>query len=188
MSKLKTIEIGHTFLLGTKYSSALNAFFSSGLKFEKSAPFYMACFGIGVSRLLAAGVDFMIEKSSQQKELRWPRNLAPYNLCLIPPKRGSREETAGAGDFAQALVENLYGEFGDVANFNLLYDDRNDLTVGRRLNDAKCLGCPFIIVANKTCVGPDIPKVELFSLNQNSSIVVSHAELFGYLRENLVPV
>lgn len=73
------IQVGHTFLLDTKYSKPLNAFYKDN-NIEK--PLVMGCFGIGLSRIMAAAAEIL----STNEELKWPKNLAPFTVCIIPPK------------------------------------------------------------------------------------------------------
>ena len=92
----KGIEVGHTFLLGTRYSQPFKALFRSDG--GANLPLHMGCYGIGVSRVLAASVEVL----SSPEELRWPLPIAPYTVALLKPKSGSKEETA-----ASAMLEAL---------------------------------------------------------------------------------
>lgn len=71
--------MGHTFLLNTKYTIPLEVNVKIN---DKSVPLVMGCFGLGLSRIFTT----MTELLSTKEELRWPKNLAPYTVCLIPPK------------------------------------------------------------------------------------------------------
>lgn len=71
--------MGHTFLLNTKYTIPLEVKIKIN---NKSIPLVMGCFGLGLSRIFTV----MTELLSTKDELRWPKNLAPYTVCLIPPK------------------------------------------------------------------------------------------------------
>lgn len=74
------IEVGHTFLLGEKYSEPLHAtFLSQG---GKSHPIQMGSYGLGLTRILAAALEVL----STEKEMRWPIELAPFTLIILPPK------------------------------------------------------------------------------------------------------
>ena len=73
-------KVGHTFLLGTKYSEVLNAKFSS-VDGSRSVC-QMGCYGIGISRILAASVEVL----STETEIRWPSSIAPYSVCVLAPK------------------------------------------------------------------------------------------------------
>lgn len=138
MHKLRTIEVGHTFALGTKYSEAFAAT-------HDSRPLQMCCFGIGVSRLLAAAVDVLSPNDSQ---LRLPAAIAPFKVVVVPPKSGSRQEIAGR--FVLDVAETL-AELPDLAaDCDVLVDDRTNLTIGRRVTDAVKLGVPWIVIGGKT--------------------------------------
>ena len=73
-------QVGHTFLLGTKYSQVLNAFFSSDDGSRTLCQ--MGCYGLGISRIVAAAVEVM----SNENEIRWPNAIAPFSVCVIAPK------------------------------------------------------------------------------------------------------
>lgn len=72
-------QIGHTFFLGTKYSEPLKAVYKENHNIE---PLSMGCYGIGITRLIASAAEVL----STEQELRWPISLAPYTVCIIPPK------------------------------------------------------------------------------------------------------
>ena len=74
------IEVGHTYLLGDRYSRLLNAKFTDHDGNLKNI--VMGCYGIGLTRILAAVVDIL----SVSDEIRWPSVLAPFSLCIITPK------------------------------------------------------------------------------------------------------
>ncbi|OAD59885.1 putative proline--tRNA ligase, mitochondrial [Eufriesea mexicana] len=75
----QTIEVGHAFLLDTKYTIPLNVTKQIN---NISTPLAMGCFGLGLTRIFTAISEIL----STDKELRWPKNLAPYTVCVIPPK------------------------------------------------------------------------------------------------------
>ncbi|NXB74351.1 SYPM protein, partial [Donacobius atricapilla] len=161
LTETKGIEVGHTFYLGTKYSSVANAVFSSAENKPQLAE--MGCYGLGVTRILAASIEVF----STEDSIRWPSLIAPYQLCFIPPKRGSKEEEEGA-----VLLERVYDDLAEalphLAGDSVL-DDRTQLTVGKRLKDAKRLGYPYVVVAGKkVCEEPPIFEV----WNQNAGEVL----------------
>ncbi|XP_023405323.1 probable proline--tRNA ligase, mitochondrial isoform X2 [Loxodonta africana] len=140
LTETKGIEVGHTFYLGTKYSSIFNAQFTN--IYGKPSLAEMGCYGLGVTRILAAAIEVL----STEDCIRWPGLLAPYQVCLIPPKRGSKEEAATElmGSLHDHIAEALPQLHGEV-----LLDDRTHLTIGNRLKDANKLGYPFVIIAGK---------------------------------------
>lgn len=124
----KSIEVAHTFLLDDKYSKPLRARFIQSN--DKPATLMMGCYGIGISRLIAAS----IESLSTENEIRWPFLLAPYSVCIIPPKSGSREEESVAH-----LTNLVYSELVKTKELDddVIVDDRSKLTIGKRLLEAK---------------------------------------------------
>lgn len=90
----------------------------------------MGCYGIGITRLIAASVETL----STENEIRWPFSLAPFSVCIIPPKSGSREEESVAH-----LTDLVYGELTktDKLTDDIIVDDRIGLTIGKRLLEAK---------------------------------------------------
>lgn len=126
----RAIEVGHIFKLGTKYSESLKA----EVLDDKGArrPIIMGCYGIGVSRLIAA----VIESNHDEKGIIWPKEAAPYN-CLILPLNVTDEPTKlCALDLYKKLKEN---------NIAVLLDDRDERS-GVKFNDADMIGIPWRIV------------------------------------------
>ncbi|NWU77672.1 SYPM protein, partial [Onychorhynchus coronatus] len=161
LTETKGIEVGHTFFLGTKYSSVSNAVFSSPENQPQLAQ--MGCYGLGVTRILAASIEVL----STEDRIRWPSLIAPYQLCFMPPKRGSKEEEEGA-----ARLEQVYNHLAEalphLAGDSVL-DDRTHLTIGKRLKDANKLGYPYVVIAGKrACEDPPIFEV----WNQNAGEVL----------------
>lgn len=128
------IEVGHIFKLGDVYSKAMKTNFvdESG----KSHPILMGCYGIGVTRTLAAA----IEQNHDADGIIWPKALAPYQLQLV--SLAKKDET----DVIQ-YAETLYSELLK-AGVEVLYDDR-DLSPGAKFKDADLLGIPFRIVVGQ---------------------------------------
>ncbi|XP_008066002.1 probable proline--tRNA ligase, mitochondrial [Carlito syrichta] len=140
LTETKGIEVGHTFYLGTKYSSVFNAQFTDVHCKPHLAE--MGCYGLGVTRILAAAIEVL----STEDCVRWPCLLAPYQVCLIPPKKGSKEAAA------TGLTEQLYDHVTEVVpqlRGEMLLDDRAHLTIGNRLKDAKKFGYPYVVIAGK---------------------------------------
>jgi len=127
------IEVGHTFQLGTKYSVALGADYTD--ETGQQHPMVMGCYGIGVSRVVAA----VVEEHHDGAGLAWPAALAPYAVHLV--------SLPGKGDAApevRAATDRLYGELV-AAGVEVLYDDR-DQSPGVKFADADLLGAPTQLV------------------------------------------
>jgi prolyl-tRNA synthetase len=76
----RAIEVGHTFLLGDKYSKPLEATFQAANVSDQKYPIQMGCYGLGITRILAA----VAEATHDKYGLRWPWSLAPYRVCIVP--------------------------------------------------------------------------------------------------------
>nr|XP_057929370.1 probable proline--tRNA ligase, mitochondrial [Doryrhamphus excisus] len=167
----KGIEVGHTFYLGNKYSQVFNATFSNGQ--NKTVVAEMGCYGLGVTRILAAAIEVM----STEECIRWPGLLAPYQVCVLPPKKGSKadEATAVAEDLLDTFAETLPHLRGEV-----VLDDRTQLTIGKRLKDASRLGYPYVIVVGQGAL-EDIPKFEVICQQSDETLFLSKDELLQLL-------
>lgn len=165
------IEIGHTFILEDKYSKILNATYLS--KTGKPVVLQMGCYGIGVTRLVAA----CIEHLSTENEIRWPLALAPFKVCIIPPKEGSKEEAA-----VKLINQELYSQLESHESFKdeIVVDDRTSMTIGKRMKDAQKLGIPFIVVIGAKAAEPE-PKLEVHHVNDGSCNIFTVPETLSYL-------
>ena len=129
------IELGHVFKLGTRYSAAMGAVFTDEDGVEK--PIVMGCYGIGVTRLIAA----VIEQSHDEKGIIWPMSIAPYQILILPINI--------TDDFQKSLTEELYEEFMGEG-VEVLLDDRDE-SAGRKFNDADLIGIPLrLFIGKKT--------------------------------------
>ncbi len=133
LQSAKAIELGHVFKLGNKYSKAMNATVldSNG----KSQILEMGCYGIGVSRILAAVVD----ASRDDRGPIWPKEVAPFAVHLL-----LLEKEEAVVDAANSLYQELQN-----AGFDVLFDDRKD-SPGTKFADADLIGSPVRIMAGKT--------------------------------------
>ena len=128
---LRGIEVGHIFQLRTKYSSAMNLAFLD--EAGKSQIMEMGCYGIGVTRIVAAA----IEQNYDERGIIFPRAMAPFDLAIVP---------IGAGKNAQVrkTAERLYAELA-AAGVDVLLDDR-DGRPGVMFSDMELIGIPHRIV------------------------------------------
>lgn len=167
--KEKGIEVAHAFILDDKYTKPLGATFLQGN--GKSTAMIMGCYGIGVTRLIAAALECL----STNTELRWPLSIAPFKVCLIPPKSGSKEETK-LSEFIPKFLAHL-----ETVCHDYIIDDRS-LTIGKRVMEAKKTGYPFIIVIGEKAVHGD-PKIECHDSNNDVVNFMGVAEIFKFLQE-----
>ena len=127
------IEVGHIFKLGTTYSAKMNGTFLD--EQGKSQPFIMGCYGIGVSRILAA----VAEHFQDENGFTWPTQLAPYDIHVVP---------VNTKDEAQvALAEELYGLLKSY-RYDVRLDDRAE-RAGVKFADADLIGLPVRVTVGK---------------------------------------
>ena len=123
--------MGHIFQLGRKYSEAMNATVLD--EQGKSATMLMGCYGIGVTRVVAAA----IEQNNDERGIVWPEPIAPFHVSLIPI---NLQKSARVREAAEKLYVDLR-----AAGFEVLFDDR-DARPGVKFADDELLGIPHRIV------------------------------------------
>lgn len=131
--RCRGIEVGQVFKLGTKYSEALHATFLDNQ--GKSHPFVMGCYGIGVTRTVAAS----IEQNHDDDGIIWPVAIAPYEAVIIPANNKSEEVMAAA--------RKLYEDMEDSRD-EVVLDDRNE-RAGIKFKDADLIGYPVRVTIGK---------------------------------------
>jgi len=149
------IELGHIFQLGTKYSKALGAQYLD--KNGKQKPIIMGCYGIGVSRVIAA----IIEKNNDESGIIWPRGVAPFDIEILPIQGG--DANGEIGDLADQYCTELSNQ-----GLEVLVDDRDE-SAGRKFNDADLIGIPIRIIIGKRNLADG--KVEI-KIRKNSEVVL----------------
>lgn len=123
LEAVRGIEVGNTFQLGTYYTVPMEALFTT--RDGHRRPFLMGCYGIGLSRMLAA----VIEANYDERGIVWPPSVAPYPLHLV---------TVGVDPAVTDAAERLYAALGPEQVF---FDDR-DVPAGVKFHDADLLGLP----------------------------------------------
>ncbi|EIT85114.1 prolyl-tRNA ligase [Fictibacillus macauensis ZFHKF-1] len=152
----KGIEVGHVFKLGKVYSEPLQATFLD--ENGKSETMTMGCYGIGVSRTLAA----VAEENNDERGLIWPLALAPFDLHVI---------AANSKDDQQAqMSEQLYEQL-QQAGYDCLYDDRKE-RAGVKFADADLYGIPVRITVDKKA-GEGIVEVKIRKTGEMEEVSVS---------------
>jgi prolyl-tRNA synthetase len=165
---VRGIEVGHIFQLGQLYSAAMNA---SVLDEQgKALTMYMGCYGIGVTRVVAAA----IEQNHDANGIVWPESLAPFKVVLVPinyQKSAKVQETADA----------LYRDF-NAAGIDVLLDDR-DARPGVKFADSELLGIPHrIVIGERTLAAGNL---EYRDRRETESREIPAADPVGYIRHKL---
>ncbi len=148
------IEVGHIFQLGKKYSLALGASFTN--EHGSQEPFWMGCYGIGVSRLAQAAV----EQSHDESGIIWPINISPFQVIIVIAN--VEEETQ------RILGEKIYKDLQDKG-LEVLIDDRKE-RAGVKFKDADLIGIPWRIVVGRDSSSG---KVELIKRSNRSTTLLS---------------
>jgi prolyl-tRNA synthetase len=162
------IEVGHIFQLGQLYSAAMNA---SVLDEQgKAVTMFMGCYGIGVTRVVAAA----IEQNHDANGILWPAAIAPFQVVLVPinyQKSAKVQETADA----------LYRDF-NAAGIDVLLDDR-DARPGVKFADSELLGIPHRIVIGERSLAAG--NLEYRNRRETESTEIPAADPVGYIRHKL---
>ncbi len=148
----KGIEVGHIFKLGQKYSKPLNATFLD--ENGKAQHFFMGCYGIGVSRLVAVAV----ESSFDEKGIVWSKALSPFALDIII----SNTKDAAACEFAGQIYAALKAK-----NVAVLLDDRDE-RFGVKINDFELMGFCYALIIGKGLEKGEVELVERKSLEKRA--------------------
>ncbi len=132
LKECNTVELGNNFQLGTKYSESMKLYY----KDEKgeNKPYYMGCYGIGLGRIIACIIENnVIKKEEKIKGFALPYTIAPYKVQIIY-NENNKEEGEKLYNY---LIEN---------NIPAILDDRENLSIGNRINDVYILGTPKMII------------------------------------------
>ncbi len=130
------IEVGHVFKLGTKYSAAMGTTYLD--ENQKAQPMIMGCYGIGVSRVVAAA----IEQSHDDNGIIWPEPIAPFDVCLVAIDYDSNPDVKKQADDISAALE--------AKGISVLMDDRDE-RAGIKFKDADLIGIPHrLVVSSRT--------------------------------------
>ncbi|AGA90689.1 prolyl-tRNA synthetase, family II [Thioflavicoccus mobilis 8321] len=162
------IEVGHIFQLGRKYSAAMKA--SVLGEDGKAATLTMGCYGIGVSRVVAAA----IEQHHDERGICWPAPIAPFSVALLPMKRDKSYRV-------RETSEQLYSDL-QAAGIEVLLDDR-DVRPGFMFADMELIGIPHrIVVGDK---GLDDGVVEYKGRRDGETQLIPLPEVIAFLAERL---
>lgn len=162
------IEIGHAFLLGTKYSSIFQANYIS--KSNTKHDIQMGCYGIGVSRFLQA----IVESSHDQIGLKWPMSIAPYQVAIIPLTNTKSPSFNTIESSAISLAKTISN------TFDVVLDDRYDKTTGYKLTEAKLVGFPILILLGKSYT-PTNPILEVFHRSNATTKHIHASQILQHL-------
>lgn len=164
----KGIEVGQVFMLGTKYSEAMGATVTD--KNGKEIPMEMGCYGIGVTRVVAAA----IEQHHDDKGIVWPDSMAPFHVGIVALGLGKSEEVKSE---AEKLYESLESQGVEV-----LYDDRDE-RAGVMFTDMELIGIPHVVVIGAKSLAQGM--VEYKNRRTGAKENVPVAEIESFLKSKL---
>ena len=161
--EIRTMELGHIFQLGTRYSEMMNGKYTN--QEGKESLYYMGCYGIGVSRTLAALYEQCIINDPKWGPCGFilPESVAPFKVQIV-----AKMENEEKAKLANDIYEKLQKE-----GIEAILDDRENITIGAKIKDCKILGTPYMIVVGDKQEGDKIEvennatgEKELFSIDE----------------------
>jgi len=162
------IEVGHIFQLGTKYSEAMKATVLD--EQGKELPMLMGCYGIGVSRIVAAAV----EQNHDDQGMAWPEAITPYQVALLPMNMKKSQRVREA-------VTTLYEEL-QTAGIEVLLDDR-PVRPGVMFSEMELIGIPHRVVIGEKNLDRDL--VEYKARRDGGNQDIPRTEIIGFLLAKL---
>ena len=170
LHEARGIEVSQVFQLGTKYSEALGATFTAEDGTEQ--PFLMGCYGIGVSRLLAA----VVEQHNDEHGIIWPVCVAPYEVEIVPLSVGDDTVWPPAKQLADAFVE---------AGLETVVDDRDERP-GVKFADADLIGLPWQVIVGKRGVANGVAEVKNRETGERVDVALD--EVAAWLVARIAPL
>lgn len=168
LSIARGIEVGHIFQLGDKYSKSLNATVLNDQ--GKASIMTMGCYGIGISRVVAAA----IEQNNDASGIIWPEAIAPFTVAIVPMNAHRSERVREA---SEALHQQL-----TAAGFDVLLDDR-DLRPGNKFADLELMGIPHRIVVGDR--GLDQGALEYKGRRDEAPTMVPEQDIATFLSDRI---
>ena len=165
LTLVRGIEVGHIFQLGTRYSESMRAVVLD--EQGRETPMVMGCYGIGVSRTVAAA----IEQNHDEQGIIWPAAIAPFQVALLPM---NMKKSARVREAAEALYAELQG-----AGIDVLLDDR-PVRPGVMFSDMELVGIPHRIVVGEKNL--DAGLVEYKARQDSSSRDLPRGEIISFLK------
>ncbi len=158
LSAARGIEVSQVFQLGTKYSDSMGATFTDEEGNER--PFIMGCYGVGVSRTLAA----VIEQHNDENGIVWPVGVAPLEVAVLP--------LMAEGEVAE-VADRIFVELA-AAGVETVIDDRDE-RAGVKFNDADLIGWPFQVVVGKKGLAEGVVEIKVRASGERSTVSLADA-------------
>ena len=167
--EIRTMELGHIFQLGTRYSEMMNGKYIG--KDGKESLYYMGCYGIGVSRTVAALYEHCLINDEKWGPCGFvlPESVAPFKVQIVP-----KMENTEKVELATKLYETLKEK-----NIGAIIDDRENITIGAKMKDCKVLGTPYLVVIGDKQEGENI---ELENMKTGEKEILTIEQLLEKLK------
>ena len=153
----RAVEVGNIFKLGTKYSKPFELQFTDRDGNDKSV--LMGCYGIGLSRVMGA----IVETNYDEKGVIWPKSVAPFLVHLIQVENKPK---------IKKLAEKIYADL-HKENIEVIYDDRQNKSVGEKFAEADLIGIPYRIVVSENTLAKNCIEVKERSKNKAQLVKIS---------------
>ena len=155
----QAIEVGHVFKLGTKYTESLGATFLD--EQGKAHPIIMGCYGIGVTRIIAA----FIEQNFDENGIVWSKELTPFQVILMPLNT--------ADELSMKIAESIYNKLIEQ-NIEVIFDDR-DIRAGIKFKDADLIGIPLQVIIGPKNIANNIIELKVRRSGQREEVSIDQA-------------
>lgn len=162
----KASEVGNIFPLYTKFTEAFGYKYIDSNGEEK--PVIMGCYGIGSSRIMGV----IVEKYHDEKGIIWPESVSPYQIHLVGLDLKNQEVKNQAFSIYQLLIEKYH--------FEVLFDDREEVTAGEKFNDADLIGIPHRLVISKRTKD----KIEYKKRSEKNSYLLTLKEIVSKIKKS----
>ncbi|MBU1087826.1 MAG: proline--tRNA ligase [Candidatus Omnitrophica bacterium] len=155
----QTIEVGHVFKLGTKYTESLGATFLD--EQGKANSIIMGCYGIGVTRIIAA----FIEQNFDENGIVWSKELAPFQVIIMPLNTADEQ--------SMEIAESIYNQLMEQ-NIEVILDDR-DVRAGIKFKDADLIGIPLQVIIGQKNIIKNIIELKVRRSSQREEVAIDDA-------------
>lgn len=164
----KAVELGHIFQLGNKYSKTMNGNYVDSDGNVKE--YMMGCYGIGIGRTVAMIYEnSIISNDGKFDGISLPKSVAPYMIYMIP-KTDDKEK--------YELATELYNQL-ENAGVKVLFDDRQEISIGAKIKDSKIVGSPYMAVIGKSV---DNGKIEVEEIKTGAKQEINIDEFVNYCK------
>lgn len=164
LKEYNSVELGNNFQLGTKYSEGMNLYYKD--ENGNNKPYYMGCYGIGLGRIIACIIENNVIKTDNQvKGFSLPYDIAPYKVQIIYNENN------------KVQAESLY-KYLLYNNITSILDDRENLSIGNRINDVYVLGTPKMIILGNQFDGVNYT---IEDTKNGNKAVLSYSDLINEL-------